>query len=98
MYKELTPLWKHSTIFIFSSNEDDFFTQASVTQLIGALSHGPKGPGQGTYPGCGFNPQLGHEKGRNQSVFLSPSFPLSLKNNEKKMSLGGDKTKENDFL
>lgn len=43
---------------------------ASVSQLVGALSHGPKVVSlilsQGTYPGCGFNPWSGvYEKATN---------------------------------
>ena len=53
-------------------------------------------PGQGTYPGCGFNPQLEQVLESSQlmslSLSLSPPPPsthlLSLKNQRKKNILG----------
>ena len=57
-----------------------------VAQLVGVLSHTPKGwgfnSGQDTYLGCGFDPQLGHvREATNQclSLTLMLSTPLSLK-------------------
>ena len=69
---------------------------------LGCLEHHPMDQkvmglilGQGTYPGCGFNPLLACVREGNQSIFLSHlDVSLSLKSNEKKNVLGEDLKKK----
>ena len=62
---------------------------ASVAQLVGVLSHRLRRdglvPGQGAYPGFGFDPQSGHVQEGSQLMFLSSLSLLSspAKSNEK---------------
>ena len=87
--KEVIP--KAANLFLTWLNKIYSHALAGVPKLVGVSLMDWKAmgliPGQGTYPGCGLNPRLGHVWEGNQSMFLShidislsfsPALPPSL--------------------